>query len=208
MSNILKRPFRYRYFNAVLLLIGVNILVYMGINVMRNGRMIVYLSLIPGLVASGWLWQLATYMFVHGSGSHLFFNMLGLYIFGSQVEQRLGSAEFLLYYFVTGTLAGVFSFAVYWFTGSNVILMGASGALFAVQLAYAALFPRSVLFLWGILPLRAPVMVLGYTALELLFTLTGRSGGVAHLTHLAGFGFGWLYFLVRYGVNPWREMRG
>ena len=86
--------------------------------------------------------------------------------------------------------------------------MGASGALFAVELAYAVFFPNSIIYIWGIIPLRAPVMVLGFTALELFFSLTGGRGNVAHLTHLAGFGFGWLYFLVRFGINPWRRLKG
>jgi membrane associated rhomboid family serine protease len=92
-------------------------------------------------------------------------------------------------------------------TGTNVILLGASGALFAVQLAYAALFPKSIVYIWGILPLRAPVMVLGFTALEVVFSIAGFQGGVAHLTHLAGFGFGWLYFLIRFGRNPWKMFK-
>jgi membrane associated rhomboid family serine protease len=133
--------------------------------------------------------------------------MLALFIFGSQVERQMGSKEFLLYYLTTGALAGLFSFAVYLFTGAyGAFLLGASGAIFAVQLAYATFFPTSVVYVMGILPLRAPVMVLGFTALELFFSLTGFRSGVAHLTHLAGFGFGWIYFLVRYGANPWRSL--
>jgi membrane associated rhomboid family serine protease len=84
--------------------------------------------------------------------------------------------------------------------------MGASGAIFAVELAYAVFFPDSIIYLWGILPLRAPVMVLGFTALELVLALTGANRGVAHLTHLAGFGFAWLYFIVRFGINPRRRL--
>jgi membrane associated rhomboid family serine protease len=105
-------------------------------------------------------------------------------------------------------LAGFFSFAVYVFTGSFwVYLMGASGAIFAVQLAYAAFFPRSIIYIWGILPLRAPIMVLAFTIIALVSMLTGFGGNVAHLTHLAGFAFGWLYFLIRFGINPWRALR-
>ena len=88
-----------------------------------------------------------------------------------------------------------------------VSLMGASGAIFAIQLAYAAFFPRSIIYIWGILPIRAPILVLGFASLEVIFLLTGSRGNVAHMTHLAGFGFGWLYFIVRLGINPWRAMR-
>jgi membrane associated rhomboid family serine protease len=121
----------------------------------------------------------------------------------------MGSREFLLYYLLTGMLAGLFSFLVYWFTGAFMVrLVGASGAIFAVQLAYASFLPDSILYIWGILPLRAPVMVLIFTALELVFSITGIRSGVAHFTHLAGFAFGWLYFLIRFGINPWKAMRG
>jgi len=121
----------------------------------------------------------------------------------------MGSKEFLLYYLVTGALAGVFSFFVYFLTGElRVFLMGASGALYAVQLAFAVYNPNAIIYIWGILPLRAPIMVLGFTVLSIFFVITGSGGNVAHLTHLAGFGFGWLYFLLRFGVNPWRRLTG
>jgi membrane associated rhomboid family serine protease len=208
--NILRRPFRYRNDNVVLVLIGINVLVYLGQLFLRQWNITTYFSLIPLTIFRGWVWQFVTYMFVHDPRSmgHIFFNMLGLFIFGVQVERQMGSREFLLYYLLTGILAGVFSFLVYWLTGAwGVWLMGASGAIYAVQLAYAVFFPRSVIYIWGILPLRAPVMVLGFTILGLVMMVTGLGGNVAHLTHLAGFAFGWFYFLLRFGINPWRAMR-
>jgi len=209
--NIIKRPFRYRNSNVVLYLIGINILVYLAEILLRNLPIITNFSMVPILVlARGWVWQFVTYMFVHDPNSitHVLFNMLALFLFGRQVERYMGSLEFLLYYFLTGILAGVFSFVVFVLTGNYVIfLMGASGAIFAVQLAFAAFFPDSIVYLWGILPLKAPVMVLGFTALEVFSLFTGLNGNVAHATHLAGFAFGWLYFIVRFGINPWRAMR-
>ncbi|MDR1858657.1 MAG: rhomboid family intramembrane serine protease [Treponema sp.] len=206
--SIIRQPFRYQYNNVVIWLIGINVLVYVAMYFMGFRRLAVYLSMIPGLVIQGWVWTFVTYMFVHGGLSHILFNMFALFIFGTNVERRMGSREFLLFYFITGALAGVFSFAVYYLTGSyGVILMGASGAIFAVELAYAVFFPDSIIYLWGILPLRAPVMVLGFTALELASSIFGLNQGVAHLTHLAGFGFAWLYFLIRFGINPWQRLR-
>jgi len=206
--NIIRRPFRYQNNGAVYWLIGINFLVFMAMYFLGLRQLTYYLSMIPGLVLRGWVWTFVTYMFVHGGFSHILFNMLALFIFGVQVERYMGSREFLLFYFVTGALAGVFSFCVYYLTGAyGVILMGASGAIFAVELAYAILFPDSIIYLWGILPLRAPVMVLGFTALELVSSVFGLSSGVAHLTHLAGFGFAWLYFLIRFGINPWKRLR-
>ncbi|GHU97475.1 glpG protein [Spirochaetia bacterium] len=203
--NLIKRPFHYRYDNVVLYIIGINILVFLLQQFFPY--LTTYLALNPVLVYRGWVWQFVSYMFAHGGISHLVFNMLALFIFGTQVERQIGSKEFLLYYVLTGILAGVFSFVVYWVTGAyGVFLLGASGALFAVQLAYAVFFPNAVVYIWGILPLRAPVMVLAFTALEVFFSVTGFRAGVAHLTHLAGFAFGWVYFLARFGTNPWKAL--
>ena len=168
---------------------------------------VVYLAMNPVLtVLRGFWWQPFTYMFVHHSPSHLFFNMLGLYLFGRAVEQALGSWEFILFYLVTGVLAGVFSLIVYLATGAyNVSLLGASGAVFAVLLAFATFYPNTRVFIMGIIPMRAATMVLLYTALELYSQLSGSRGNVAHLTHLAGFGFAYLYFLLRHRINPFHE---
>jgi membrane associated rhomboid family serine protease len=164
------------------------------------------LSMIPERVVHGWIWTFVTYMFVHGGVTHILFNMLALFIFGIQVERYMGSREFLLFYFITGILAGVFSFGVYYFTAPYVPLLGASGAIFAVELAFAVFYPDAIIYLWGILPLRAPIMVLGFTAIELFSSITSRNQSVAHLTHLAGFGFAWLYMVIRFGINPWKRL--
>ncbi|MCA1949262.1 MAG: rhomboid family intramembrane serine protease [Treponema sp.] len=207
MNTIIRKPFRYRYDNLVLVLIGINLLVFLAQNLFPEAT--VYLSLNTQLVLRyGMVWQFLTYMFAHGGISHLLLNMLGLFFFGTPVERQMGSKEFLLFYMVTGFFAGLFSFGLFLLTGSaSVFLLGASGALFAVQLAYATFFPDSIVYLWGILPLRAPVMVLGFTALELFFSVTGIASGVAHFTHLAGFAFAWLYFIIRYGENPWHYLK-
>jgi membrane associated rhomboid family serine protease len=95
---------------------------------------------------------------------------------------------------------------VYWATGAyQVWLVGASGALFAVILAYATYFPTSRLLVFGILPVRAPVLVIGYTVIELVSMFSRNRGNVAHLTHLAGFGFAYLYLIIRLRINPIRE---
>jgi membrane associated rhomboid family serine protease len=207
--NLLRRPFRYSYDGAVFWLIGLNILAFFVKQVFGQYWVTVHFAMIPReVVLRHAFWTFVTYMFLHDGFSHIFFNMFALFVFGSQVERRMGSREFVLFYLVTGVLAGIFSFAVYYLTGNYfVALLGASGAVFAVQLAYAVFFPDAIIYIWGILPLRAPVMVLGFTALELFFSVTGLAGRVAHLTHLAGFGFAWLYFVIRFGINPLRSWR-
>ncbi|GHV94904.1 glpG protein [Spirochaetia bacterium] len=210
--NIIRKPFRYQNNGAVYWIIGINILIFAATQFLGpefRRFLTTRLCMIPVMVLKGWVWTFVSYMFMHGNFSHIIFNMLALFVFGTQVERYMGSREFVLFYFITGILAGVFSFIVYYLTGAYwIFLMGASGAVFAVELAYAVFFPDSIIYLWGILPLRAPVMVLGFTALELFFSITGRNTGVAHFTHLAGFGFAWLYFLIRLGMNPWRRLTG
>ncbi len=202
---IWRRQLPYREGNITFILIGINIAVFLLSNM--DGRIISWLAMNPVLtVAHHFYWQPVTYMFAHSGLSHLLFNMLGLFFFGTQVERQLGSWEFLLFYLLTGFLAGLFSLGVYWFTGSYyVFLLGASGAVFAVLLAFATYFPDAEIFIFGIIPVRASVLVIGYTVLEIFSQLSGRGGNVAHLTHLAGFGFAYLYFIIRIGISPYRR---
>lgn len=205
LMNMLRRPFRYSFHSIVFYLIGITILAYLG---QRRFPVLTYVMALDPRDPQ--VWQFVSYMFTHDprSLSHILFNMLGLFMFGYQVERQMGSWEFLMYYLVTGALAGLVSFAIYCAAGTGTFLLGASGALFAVELAFAAFFPNALIYIWGIIPLRAPVMVLGYTAFPLFFLLTGLQSGVAHLTHLSGFAVGWLYFVVRFGINPWKAFRG
>ena len=203
-DSLIRRPLRYSFKNLSIWLIALNVLAF-ALEYLFP-QVAGYLAMTPVLVLSGAFWQPLTYMFAHANLTHLLVNMLGLLFFGTTVEKEMGSREFILYYLLTGVLAGVFSLAAYLLSGGITIsLLGASGAVFAVLLAYATLEPRSQILIWGIIPVRAPIMVIGYTLRELFSQGFGSASSVAHLTHLAGFGFGWLYFLARFGVNPWRR---
>jgi membrane associated rhomboid family serine protease len=206
--SIIRRPFRYSYYNAAFGIIALNLLVFMFNTINPQSRY--YTAMIPGLVAGrGFYWQFITYMFTHANMSHILFNMLGLFFFGTQVERRLGSSEFILFYLLTGFLAGLFSYLIYIATGMyGVVLLGASGAVFAVLMAFAVFFPHAQIYIMGIFPVRAPVLVIGYTAIELFSQVFSVRSGVAHLTHLAGFGFAFLYILIRIGINPIDVFRG
>jgi membrane associated rhomboid family serine protease len=197
-----QRPLRFQYYNVALILIGINVGVFLLGYIAP--RVINRLALIPAaIIVEYWIWQPLTYMFVHGGTWHLLFNMLGLFFFGVQLERRIGSNEFLLFYLVSGTLAGLLSFGVYVATGTyNVALIGASGAVFAVLLAFATYFPTATILLFGILPIRAPLLVIGYAALELFNMFTRTGGNVAHMTHLIGFAVAFLYLLARLRINP------
>ena len=151
--------------------------------------------------------RLLTHGFIHADWMHLLFNMVTLWSFGTAVERSMGSREFLLFYFLTGTLAGLASLGIYIATGAwYTTLLGASGALFAVLLAFAIVNPEARIFIYGILPIRAPVMVVGYAAIEVASQLFSFRSSVAHLTHLAGFLWAWLYFVLRFGINPAKRL--
>lgn len=203
MSNsIIRRRLPYAFYNASLIIIALNVIAFLINNLAP--RTLAYMVLNPQAVRfADAYWQFFTYMFAHGSITHILFNMLGLFFFGAAVEQRMGSNEFVLFYLLSGILAGLASFLIYVVTGSyNVYLLGASGAVYAVLLAYATYYPDSTVYVMGILPLKAPVLVVVFTALAVFSQIFSVSTGVAHLTHLAGFVFAYLYFVIRLGINP------
>jgi membrane associated rhomboid family serine protease len=183
-------------------LIVVNILVFLFGYIDRQNRL-VYLALIPSyVVQAGAWWQIVTYMFVHANWSHIFFNMLALFLFGTQLERRMGSGEFLLFYFVCGVGAGLVTLLINNATGmGGVPVVGASGAIYGLLLAFAAFFPNDRIYIFGILPMRAPVAVLVFAIIEIVMQLTGLQSGVAHLAHLSGLVFAYFYMLFRYRIN-------
>lgn len=208
-----RQPFRYEYKHRVIFIILLNFAVYGIAHLYREIAQYIYTygPMNPVAVYKYHMyWQFLTYMFVHDYSNirHILFNMLGLLVFGLQLEKAIGSKEFVLFYLLCGILSCVFSYAVYFFTGQyKVSLLGASGAVYAVLFAYAVFFPRSVIFIWGLIPVPAPVLVLIYAAIE-FFSQFNPASGVAHMTHLFGFLAAWLYFVIRMGIHPlkiWRD---
>lgn len=203
-TRVLRKPFRYTFINATFFIIGINVLVFFLTS--RNTNFLSYLSLnVKNVVNSHAYWQFFSYMFVHGSFTHILCNMLGLFFFGIPVERAIGSKEFILLYCLSGFVCGLISFVIYYFTGAySVFLMGASGAVYAVLLTYAVVFPKAQIFIWGVLPIPAPILVLVYTIIEVVSQLLSFNSGIAHMTHLVGFAFAWLYIVIRMGIHPWR----
>ncbi len=221
LKSLIRTPFRYTYFKATLIIIAVNALAYFLCNFtgLRNlayqlvyGNQVVasypYTDFTFGLNVWGFVgqhmfWQPLTYMFMHGNFQHILFNMIGLFFFGMTVERALGSKEFLLMYFFIGIFSGLFSVLVYYLTGSSSVLVGASGAIYGLLLTYAVIFPHSRIFIWGIIPVPAPLLVLIYAGIEFFSQFTSFDN-VSHMTHLAGFAFAFIYIVVRMGVNPFK----
>ena len=154
----------------------------------------------------GSFWQILTAMFMHGNIGHIVFNMYGLYIFGKALEVRWGKTKFILFYLVTGVLANLGSALIFIFTGSPLSLLGASGALYAVLLAFGGYYPDTKLLLFFFIPLKVKWAILIFTAVELGLQFSNLNTGIGHLTHLLGFLFGFIYLTAVHKINPIQKM--
>ena len=170
----------------VLRLIVANIVVYF-LERTASG-FVQYLVFVPNQVLLQ-PWTLVTYMFVHAGTTHILFNMLALYFFGPRVEERLGSRRFITLYFLSG-IAGAMLSMVF---APRAPIVGASGAVFGVMLAFATFWPTDQIYIMGILPLEARIAVLLMAAAALWSGIQGSRSGVADFAHLGGFVGGWLY---------------
>jgi membrane associated rhomboid family serine protease len=143
-----------------------------------------------------WPWQVLTYAFLHGGMMHLFFNMLGLWMFGGELERLWGPRRYLSFLLAGVLAAAAAQLIVTLLIGSNVPTVGASGGLFALLLAFGMLFPNRVIMpLFPPIPMKARTFVIVFGLLELVLGLYGR-GGVAHFAHLGGMVGGFL--MIRY----------
>ncbi len=207
-------------------LIIINILLFFGgIVAAKYGiKLEEYLGLHFFLADDFNLAQLFTYMFMHGGFTHIFFNMFALFMFGRILEQVWGPRRFLFYYIVCGVGAGLIQELVQYIhysvelsaydsvnIGGEIISMaqylnkmitvGASGAIYAILLAFGMLFPNQSLFIFPLpMPIKAKYFVIGYAALELFLGISNNaSDNVAHFAHLGGMLFG--FILIMY----WRK---
>ena len=154
----------------------------------------IYLGLVPILVwKKFFLWQLVTYLFLHGGISHLLFNLIALWMFGGELENYWGSPKFLRYFFFCGVGAGICT--VVFSPDQFVPVIGASGAIYGLLLAFGWLFPNRPIYIYFLLPIPAKYFVILFGLIEFYSSLGGTGGGVAHLTHLGGLLFGLSYMI-------------
>ncbi|OGV40673.1 MAG: hypothetical protein A2X46_02370 [Lentisphaerae bacterium GWF2_57_35] len=159
-------------------------------------------------IRHGRVWQLATYMFLHGGLLHFVLNMLVLFFMGPETERALGTRHFVLLYFLSGILGGLGWLLIS--SASWIPCIGASGAVFGVIGAFAALFPNRMItvLVFFILPitLRAWVLAVGLAAMELVY-LFNADGGIAYAAHLAGGLSGYVYgWTLSHGMSE--SLRG
>jgi len=137
------------------------------------------------------IWRLVSYIFLHGSILHLLLNLFVFWMFGGELEKLWGSKEFIKYISIGGIGAGilqlVFSF------NSNIPIIGASGVVFSLLLAYSMTFPEKKIYLYLVIPIKAKYLAILFGLLELLMIFTSSKGNIAHFAHLGGMLFGFIY---------------
>lgn len=170
------------------------------------------LGLVPTFVIhDAWVWQIATYMFLHGGIFHIAFNMLALWMFGAELERIWGTRYFLKFYFVTGIGAGALTVLVsllpFEFAQQlqRSIVIGASGAIYGLLLAYAMYFPDRPVYMYFLFPIPAKIFVAIMGAIA-FFSSLSEAGGVANATHLGGLLVAYL-FLKSARIHPLSEMK-
>ena len=201
-----------RISTAIKALIAANVVMFVASALFPRLGLLYLLGLVPQQVVENFgLWRLATYMFLHGGVFHILFNMLALWMFGAELERVWGTRYFLKFYFVTGIGAGfltvIFSLLPFGFAqqlyAADVI--GASGAIYGLLLAYGMYFPDRPIYMYFVFPIPAKIFVAIMGGIALLSSL-GDAGGVANATHLGGLVVGYL-FLKSSRIHPLSEMK-
>jgi membrane associated rhomboid family serine protease len=159
--------------------------------------MVVYLGLVPGLVWHElFLWQLFTYIFLHGNIPHILFNLLALWMFGGELENLWGSRRFSFYFFFCGIGAGIITVLCTIILTPQyqlIPVIGASGAIYGILLAFGWLFPNRQIYIYFLFPIPAKYFVIIFGLLEFIYFSRGVGGGISHITHLGGLVFGLFY---------------
>jgi membrane associated rhomboid family serine protease len=183
---------------AIKILIVVNVAAFLAS--LAVPQMLLALGVVPAAVFErGTVWQLVSYMFLHGGVGHVLFNMLALWMFGTELEQRWGTRFFTKYYFVTGVGAAIIT--LLWSLSPlpyadqlyYSVMIGASGAVYGVLLAYALTYPNRPIYMYLVFPIPAKYFVLIVGAMSFLFSMGSGGGGVAHTAHLGGLLVGYVY---------------
>ena len=177
--------------DAIKILVSVNFGIFLLQTIARTeGMFFPLFGLVPKLVWSEFmLWQPFTYLFFHGSIWHVLINMFVLWMFGSELERLWGKEHFLKFYFVTGVGAGLVT--MIFGLNSMTPIVGASGAVYGVLLAYGLTYPNRTVYLYGIIPIKSLWFVIGIGVIAFMSSFDNVSQ-ISHLTHLSGMVIGYL----------------
>lgn len=189
-------------------LILINVAVFC-LDIALNKMLSAYFALWPVNSPFFLPWQVVSYGFLHGSFMHLFFNMFGIYMFGSELERIWGPKRYMQFFGASVLTAAVAQLVISMITGSTNPTVGASGGLFGLLLAFGMMFPnRTIMPLFPPIPMKAKVFVAVYGGIELFFGVTGTQSGVAHFAHLGGMLGGWLMLRYWRGQPPFGGRKG
>ncbi|MDC1032092.1 rhomboid family intramembrane serine protease [Candidatus Marinimicrobia bacterium] len=145
------------------------------------------------------IWQPFTYMFIHGDFFHVFMNMFVLWMFGSEMESIWGKKEFLKFYFITGIGSGLI-WLVFNFSG-NAVLIGASGAIYGILLAYGLMFPNRKVLIYFLFPVKVKYFVIFLGLMAFVSSLSYSGSNISHLTHLSGMMIGFVYMKSKWTIK-------
>jgi membrane associated rhomboid family serine protease len=153
------------------------------------------------VLKNGFVWQLVTYIFLHANIMHILFNMLGLWMFGSDLEQIWGTRQFVKFFFICGIGAAVLMVLLSMLSGGGanarpVTTIGASGSVYGVLLAFGVLFPDRIIY-WIIFPIPAKYFVMIMGGIAFYSSLSASNSGIAHVAHLGGMLCGYVYLKSR-----------
>jgi len=190
--------------SGVKILLIVNIVAFFLIELSGQKNILFQIfGLVPRAVSQEYkLWQTFTYLFVHGGFLHIFFNMFVLWMFGKDLEIDWGKNEFLIFYFICGIGAGLITVLIS--MNSFIPIVGASGAVYGVLVAYGFTYPNRMVYLYGLFPLKVKYMVLGLGLISFLASLSTLKSTVSHITHLSGMMIGIIYILYNF---KWKNIR-
>lgn len=188
-----------RMLPGVKVLVIANAVIYL-LSLLAGPEFFRHFGLVPRLVLQErWVWQVFTYMFVHGSFLHVFFNIFMLWMFGMAVEGQWGTRAFVKFYFICGL--GVAAVALIIGPHSSVPLIGASGAIYGLLVAFAMLYPEAVVYLYLFIPIKAAHMAILCGVIEFIAMATDATPGIARFAHLAGMVIGYTY------IRWWWDIR-
>lgn len=168
-----------------------------------DSQMMFYLGLVPPLVLHEfYFWQLFTYQFLHGGLLHILFNMLALWMFGCDLEQRWGSGFFLRYYFITVIGGGILN--TLFLPNQMGPSIGASAGIYGILLAYGLIYPNRIIYFYFLFPIKMKHFVWIIGGIALYSSIAASQSGIADLAHLGGMVFGYIYLR---GFNPWERFK-
>lgn len=175
-----------------------------AVDVFTNGLASMLFGLSAVGLKHGFIWQIVTYMFLHGGLIHLLVNMFVLFFAGPPTERTIGTKNFIILYFLSGVLGGL----AWLIISKHGLCIGASAAIFGVLGAFATLYPQAevTMLLFFVMPLtmKAWMMVVGLTIIEIMYFVSDQGGNIANMAHIGGVLVGFLYIKIMQKGLPWR----